>query len=188
MRHESEKGQAIAEFAIVFPVLLLVVLGIIQISLMFVARAVVEYSAFAAARAELVGESPEQAATMICSAIAGPSYARGTGQTVTVPGWGALPRSESASLKTTVDVADPMDDQNGQVVVEVTHLYELSMPVASLLFKPLASPLRAGDVPAGLFVTVDDAPHIVLRVRYTRPVPWDDELQTARGHAVIPDL
>jgi len=188
VKHESEKGQAIAEFAIVFPVLLLVVLGIIQISLMFVARAVVEYSAFAAARAELVGENPERAAAMICSAISGPSYAQGTGRPITVPGWGVLPRSESASLKTTVKVLDPIDDGNGQVVVEVTHLYELAIPVASLLFKPLTSPLQPGDVPEGLFVTVNDAPHMVLRVRYVRPVPWDDELKTARGHTVIPDL
>ena len=32
-----ESGQAVAEFAIAFPILLMLVLGIVQISLMFVA-------------------------------------------------------------------------------------------------------------------------------------------------------
>lgn len=188
LRGRKEGGQAIAEFAIVFPVLLLLVLGIIQISLMFVARSVVEYSAFAAARAELVGESPERAAEMICSAIAGPSYTAGTGDPITVPGWGVLPRSESASLKTSVDVIDPIGDGNGSVTVEVTHLYELVIPVVSLIFKPISRPLEPGDVPQGIFVDMDNAPHMVLRSRYTRPVPWDEERTGAQGHPVIPDL
>ena len=188
MRDRSKSGQAIAEFALVFPLLLMLVLGIIQISLMFVARSVVEYSAFAAARAELVGEDPEQAAEMICSAIAGPSYARGTGRPITVPGWGVLSRSESSSLKTSVDVIDPIGDGNGEVTVEVTHLYELVVPVVSLIFKPISKPLEPGHVPDGIFVTKDNAPHMILKSRYTRPVPWDEEIKGVRGHPVIPDL
>ena len=152
----GEGGQAIAEFAIVFPLLLMLVLGIIQISLMFVAKSVVEYSAFAAARAELVGEDPERAAEMICSSIAGPSYNRGDGHPITVPGWGVLPRSESASLKTSVDVVDPIGDRNGTVTVEVTHFYELIVPVVSLIFKPISRPIQPGDVPDGVFVTMND--------------------------------
>jgi len=188
LTHHSESGQAIAEFAIVFPILLLLVLGIIQFSLMFVARGVVEYAAYAAARAELVNEDPERAAVFVCSAIAGPSVAPGDGEAVTVPGWGELPRSKSSSLKTTVTVVDPIGDGNGEVTVEVTHKYELVVPVVSLLFKPVSEPVQPGDVPDGIFVTMENAPHIVLRARYTRPVPWDEEMQAVTGHPVIPDL
>jgi len=184
----GESGQAIAEFALVFPLLLMLVLGIVQISLMYVARSVVEYAAHAAARAELVGEDPEQAARFVCSAIAGPSYTAGTGQPITVPGWGVLPRSESSSVKTLVDVLDPVGDGNGRITVEVTHRYELVVPVASLIFKPISRAVEPGDVPQGLFETVNGAPHLVLTVRHTRPVPWEDEMQGVRGHPVIPDL
>ena len=125
---------------------------------------------------------------MICSAIAGPSYTAGTGDPITVPGWGVLPRSESSSLKTSVDVIDPIGDGNGSVTVEVTHLYELVIPVVSLIFKPVSRPLEPGDVPQGIFVDMDNAPHMVLKSRYTRPVPWDEEKTGAQGHPVIPDL
>ena len=183
----GEAGQAIAEFAIVFPVLLMLVLGIIQFSLAFVARGVVEYAAYAAARAELVGEDPERAAEFVCSAIAGPSVTPGTGDPITVPGWGVLPRSESASVKTSVVVLDGIDNGSGEVTVEVRHRYELTVPFVSLLFTPISRPVEPDDDPSGLFETFEGAPHIVLRSTYTRPVPWDEELAGATGHPVIPD-
>jgi len=184
----SESGQAIAEFAIVFPILILLVLGIIQFSLMYVARGVVEYAAYAAARAELVNEDPQRAAAFVCSSIAGPSYDAASGEAITVPGWGELPRSKSSSSKTSVDVLDAAGNGSGEVTVEVTHLYELVIPVVSMLFKPISEPVEAGDVPEGIFVTMENAPHIVLRSTYTRPVPWDEEMQGVTGHPVIPDL
>ncbi len=188
MRIGRQKGQAIAEFAIVLPLLLMLGLGIVQISLMFVAKSVVEYAAFAAARAEVVGESPERAAEMVCSTIAGPSYTQGTGEPITVPGWGVLPRSESSSVKTSVEVLDASGDGNGEVTVEVTHLYELVVPVVSLIFRPVSEPAQPGQVPEGLFVSANNAPHMVLKSRYTRPVPWEKEIEGVRGHPVIPDL
>ena len=184
----GQGGQAIAEFAIVFPLMLLMVLAIVQISLMFVAKSVVEYSAFAAARAEVVGEDPEQAAAFVCSTIAGPSRGAGAGRFITVPGWGDLPRSAAAFEKTLVDVMDPGDNGSGHVTVEVTHYYELIVPVVSMIFKPISRSVEPGDVPQGIFITLNDAPHMVLKSRYTRPVPWDEELKNAHGHPVIPDL
>ena len=186
-----QAGTAIVEFAIVFPVLLLIVLGVIQISLMFVAREVVEYSAYAAARAELVGEDPERAAETVCSAIAGPTFDHTLGQPLKVPGWGELPRSQASVVKTSVKVIDGIENSDGTVTVEVTHLYEMVVPVASMLFKPISRPLEPGDMPQDLqdlFVTIEGAPHFVIKCRYTRPVPWDKEMENAQGHPVIPDL
>lgn len=181
-----ESGQAVAEFALAFPLLLLIVLGVIQISLMFVARAVVEYAAFAAARAEIVGEDPQRAAEMVCSCIAGPSYTQGTGKTFSVPGWGVLPRSESSSIKTSVKVIDPVGDGNGQVTVEVTHRYELVVPVVGLILRPVSPEFQPDDDPTGLFMTFNGSPHFVIKCQYTRPVPWEDELAGVRGHPPIP--
>ncbi|MFW6158336.1 MAG: TadE family protein [Planctomycetota bacterium] len=189
MRDRRESGQAIAEFAIVFPVMLMLVLGIVQVSLMFVAKQVVDYAAYAAARAELVEEDPQQAAALVCSAIAGPTYPDGVVRNpIHVPGWGALPRSAPAVLKTEVDVLNPIGDRDGWVEVEVTHYYELVVPVASLIFRPVGRKVRPGDVPQGIFVTRYGAPHMVLKSKYKRAVPWDRELQGAEGHPVIPDL
>jgi len=184
----GDAGQAIAEFAIVFPVLLMLVLGIIQFSLIFVAKGVVEYAAYAAARAELVHEDPERAAEFVCSAIAGPSYSAGTGEPITVPGWGVLPRSEASSVKTDVEVLDQIDNTSGEVSVRVTHRYELVVPVVNMLFTPISEPHDPDHIPEGLFETFAGAPHIILRSTYTRPVPWDEEMRGVDGHPVIPDL
>ena len=72
----SCRGQALAEFAVVFPVQLLVTLGIVQLALVLVARDVVEYAAHAAARSELVGEDPHRAASIICTPVVGTSLGR----------------------------------------------------------------------------------------------------------------
>jgi len=192
VKNQPEKGTAIVEFAIVFPLLLLIVLGIMQISLIFVAQTVVEYAAFAAARAELVEEDPLRAAAMVCSAIAGPTdvppAVPDAPASITVPGWGELPRSADALDKTLVEVSDPLDDDNDQIVVTVTHNYELIIPVASMLFKLVSAPAEPGQEPEGLFVTLNGAPHMVLRSQHTRPVPWANELDDADEHPDIPHL
>ncbi|MCX5866454.1 MAG: pilus assembly protein [Proteobacteria bacterium] len=51
---QDQAGQAMVEFAIAFPVLLLLVLAIIQLALLFNAKQVVTYAAFTAARSAAV--------------------------------------------------------------------------------------------------------------------------------------
>jgi hypothetical protein len=67
--HTSVKAQALAEWAVVFPVQLFITLGVIQLGLVMVARNMVSYAAHAAARAELVGADSHQAAAMICTPL-----------------------------------------------------------------------------------------------------------------------
>jgi len=74
--HNSTKAQALAEWAVVFPVQLFITLGVIQLALVLVARNVVTYSAHMAARAELVGADPHKAAAMICSPITWNTYGK----------------------------------------------------------------------------------------------------------------
>jgi len=50
---QDERGSAMLEFAIVFPVQLFVVLGLIQLALAYGANQVVQYSAYCAARAAI---------------------------------------------------------------------------------------------------------------------------------------
>lgn len=182
----NEGGQAIAEFALTLPLLLLLILAIIQISLMFVAQNVVDYAAFAAARAELVGENPQQAAEFVCSAISGPAITAGVGHEITVPGWGVLPKSRSASQKTFVNVTEPLSDESGQITVTVTHYYQLIVPVASLIFKPISRVAEPGDVPEDIFILQNGEPHLVITTTHVRPVPWQIEMQGVSGHPDIP--
>ena len=65
----SNDAQALAEWAVVFPVQLFITLGVVQLALVLVARDVVSYAAHSAARAEVVGADSQKAAAMICSAI-----------------------------------------------------------------------------------------------------------------------
>jgi len=57
----GERGQALVEYAIVFPLQLMMTLAIIQLAQIFVAKQVVEYAAFCGARAKLVGLSDDEA-------------------------------------------------------------------------------------------------------------------------------
>ena len=54
MRTGNSKGQALAEFIIVIPLLLVVMLGTIQFSLLYFAYQMVHYASFAATRAAIV--------------------------------------------------------------------------------------------------------------------------------------
>jgi hypothetical protein len=54
MRTGNSKGQALAEFIIVIPLLLVVMLGAVQFSLLYFAYQMVHYASFAAARAAIV--------------------------------------------------------------------------------------------------------------------------------------
>ena len=54
MRTGNSKGQALAEFIIVIPLFLVVMLGVVQFSLLYFAYQMVHYASFAAARAAIV--------------------------------------------------------------------------------------------------------------------------------------
>jgi len=68
---KSDNAQALAEFAVVFPVQLLITLGIAQFALVMYARDIVTYAAHQAAWAERVGEDSHAAAYTVCSPITG---------------------------------------------------------------------------------------------------------------------
>jgi Flp pilus assembly protein TadG len=148
-RQSGEDGQALVEFAFAFPLQLLIIFAIVQLSLIFVARQVVSYAAFAGARAAMVAEDAEEAAlrasrsaALVCSPITGLtiggsnvswSEATSSEAVIDIPGWGRVPKSGvSARLKTFTH--EPDFSQVGEVHVTVTHYYELVFPVVSKVF------------------------------------------------------
>ena len=134
MCRRERSGQALVEWAVVLPAVLLLTLGIIQFSLVIVAKTVVNHAAYAATRAQLVGEDPLLAARIVCSPVSG-THSTNPGQPIAVPGWGDLPRSEHSAPKTSFRV---LSDKDSSVTVEVTHDLELLLPMVDLFFKSKA--------------------------------------------------
>lgn len=103
-RVRGERGQAV-EYAIVFPLQLMMTLAIIQLAQIFVAKQVVEYAAFCGARAKLVNLSDDEAraaAIIPLSSICGsnpaldgagtppnPDAAGPHALSLQLPGWGS---------------------------------------------------------------------------------------------------
>ena len=190
-RLKSDRGQAMAEFAVAFPLQLLITLGIVQLCLVIVGAIVVDYAAKAAARAELVGEDPHQAAAFVCSPIAGSTWNAVGAQDIRVPGWGHLNHSQQALAKTRVTIETPLygggfsgqlnevmplDTPTSHVVAHVEHDFELIIPVIDAM---------------GNFVfggrKVHGARHITLRATAIQQVPWATEPR-GQGHKPIPDM
>lgn len=167
---EGEHGQALVEFAIVAPVQLLLVLGILQVAYLLVARHVMTYAAHAACRAQLVGRDPQLAAALVCSIIS--PISRGDG--INVPGWGMLPRSPSAIRRTRVMVLSDPGPGEGLVHVRVEHEYRLFVPIANALF--------AGKKDRNGY-------WLLMRAESWQYKRWSGQVpQGARGHPWIPDV
>lgn len=167
MIKRREKGQALVEFAIAFPLQLLATLLILQVSFLYVAGHTVSYAAFAAARAELVGGSAENAAVAICTPIAGITDLGGGESLITYPGWGDLDRSDISRARTTVDIVMPLSADMDYVEVDVTCNVELIFPVANRIVSwvPLMPDEAYGETIPGVY-------HVAMTSTQRIPVPW----------------
>ena len=165
-------GQVLVEYAIIFPIQLMLTLVIIQLAHVFVAKHVLEYAAFCGARAALAGYTEEEvkrAAVIPIARIAGPSGVS-TPDTIEIPGWGALPNSGAAEEKTTLDVVVSEHDGTPVVQCELFHQYELRVPIGNFLAYKL------GDVFLGLddFEEIGGAPHLEMRANCSLARPWEE--------------
>ena len=121
--------------------------AIMQLALLYVAKQVVSYASYSAARAAIVAESPAEAylraaraSSLVCAPITGPTVEGGNfaaseyqAAAIEVPGWGVIPKSGiSALLKTHVSALEFTPD--GEVSVTVTHYYEMTFPVVNYIF------------------------------------------------------
>ena len=70
---KNEKGQSMVEFALVFPILILLVLGIIQFGIIFSAQISLTHAAREGARAASVGTSEIDVKNRVINAIEGHS-------------------------------------------------------------------------------------------------------------------
>jgi hypothetical protein len=196
------------EFAIVFPVQLLVVLLGIQICLILMGKQVVNYAAFCAARAELVGESAEDAAAIVCIPIGGTATSGGNYNAVYLPGWeGASPDLDILSQRarekmggtsgTGVEILEGATANTGRVVVRVRFAYEMMIPLANwVIFYGLdamnpglvhfRSLEESGSTPNRALATViDNVPHLIIQEDGVLAANWPDPAETP--HDLVED-
>lgn len=162
----NQKGQAIVEFAVVFPFQILVTLLILQIAFLYAAGHVVNYAAFAAARAELVGEDSEAAAGAVCTPVAGITDLGTGAEPIYYPGWGDLDRSDISRERTSVDIVTPLSAEENFIEVTVNCNVELIFPVANRIVPWI--PL----MPSENYGEVGEIPHVTMIASQRLPVPW----------------
>jgi hypothetical protein len=156
----------VVEFAVVFPFQILVTLLILQITFLYVAGHVVNYAAFAATRAELVGEDAEQAAEAICTPIAGITDLGTGAEPIYYPGWGNLDRSDISRERTSVDILTPLSADERFIEVSVRCKVELIFPVANRIVSWI--PL----MPDESYGALGEIPHVAVTALHRLPVPW----------------
>lgn len=166
IRRRRDRGQAVVEYAIVFPIQLMLTFAIIQMAHLFVAKQVLEYGAYCAARAAMIGATDaevKEAAVIPISAITSASNM----DFIELPGWGTLPGSYEADDKTTVDISRAGRSGGNVIVCNIEHEYELDVPVGNFAVYELGH----------LFLGVDDLyyrdgkPHVLIKGGCTLPEP-----------------
>lgn len=133
-RFGNRHGSVLMECVLAFPLIFALACSCLQLAHIWIARQVVQYAAFTAARSTLVcseGEyqdAAQQAAEQVLSwAVIGKAQGeRDKG----VPGWGAIPGSGGVHRKTRVQIT-PLGQWNVKAVVEFD--FALVVPVAGPL-------------------------------------------------------
>lgn len=166
----SRRGAALAETALLLPVLLGLALGVAQLALLAQARLLAQAAAVSAARAAIADPagtrlSPARAASATLAPL--------------VPARNPLLKAAVSAAKTSVRV----DLGRDEAEAEVEHHLELLVPVAGLLFVRMeeswgllpGSPRRALEAHAlrnralsGLY----REPHVRILARARLPAPW----------------
>jgi len=142
---DGRAGTVMLEFVLAFPLILTLMLGCMQFAHIWMAKQVVHYSAFCAARAALVchdGErkaAAQQAAEQVCAWIA--EGTTGGESDKRIPGWGEIPGSGGARRKTRVRIED-VGRWNVKATVE--HDFALIFPIAGPMIGWLVNPWADG--------------------------------------------
>lgn len=110
---KDQKGQALVEFAIVLPILLLLVMGILQFGMMLNSYLTIENAAREGARTGIIGSSDSEIQNLIIS---------------------TSPNLDPAKLKVTITPSGAARKPGDTLTVKVTYNYELIVPIISNLF------------------------------------------------------
>ncbi len=194
--YRDRSGTVMMEVVLAFPLLLTLILGCIQFSHIWVARLVVNYAAYNAARAALVscesagevygtftGDDPnasKRAAEQVCAWVImgeAPGEVNSSDQVV-LPGWGTVPGSGAVARKTRVTIAQ---DNPWNVTATVSLDFALITPIVGPMIAWGVDPWgrvawaeRNADMTGNAWRFVDSVeyPHIILQETVVMPKPY----------------
>lgn len=110
---KNQKGQALVEFAIILPVLLLLIMGIVQFGMLLGSYLTLENAAREAARAGIIGSTDTEIQGVITS---------------------TSPNLDMGKLKVSITPSEATRVSGGTLTVKLTYNYSLTVPIISNLF------------------------------------------------------
>lgn len=110
---KNEKGQALVEFAIVLPIFLLIVMGIVQFGMVLNSYITIENVSREGARAGIIGSTDEEIQYLIIS---------------------TSPNLDPKNLTVTITPNESVRKSGDSLVVKVTYNYNLTVPIISSIF------------------------------------------------------
>ena len=178
---ETCMGQALTEFVVAFPVLILLLLGALQMGLVFTTRATVTLAANDAVRAASENEGQLQALQAGLARGLAPLYAHGRSATAVSIAQGEALAAVQDPQTVAVSLLNPPPSVVKAWAQSVTHdgVSQTEIPNARLLF--------AGDMVRG-GETLQDANILKIQVRYCMPliVPFVAQVIVALEEAWSP--
>ncbi|RMD00360.1 pilus assembly protein [Clostridium autoethanogenum] len=109
----NEKGQALVEFAIILPILLLIVMGIVQFGMVINSYITIENASREGARAGIIGSTDQEIQYLIVT---------------------TSPNLDPKNLTVTITPSESSRRSGDSLIVKVTYKYNLTVPIISSLF------------------------------------------------------
>ncbi|OAA93725.1 TadE/TadG family type IV pilus assembly protein [Clostridium coskatii] len=109
----NEKGQALVEFAIILPILLLIVMGIVQFGMVVNSYITIENASREGARAGIIGSTDQEIQYLIVT---------------------TSPNLDPKNLTVTITPSESSRRSGDSLIVKVTYKYNLTVPIISSLF------------------------------------------------------
>ncbi|WP_243124594.1 TadE family protein [Clostridium sp. AWRP] len=110
---KNEKGQALVEFAMILPILLLLVMGIVQFGMVINSYLTIENASREGARAGIIGSTDEEIRYLIAA---------------------TSPNLDPKNLTVTITPDESSRRSGDSLIVKVTYKYNLTVPIISSLF------------------------------------------------------
>jgi Flp pilus assembly protein TadG len=110
---KNQKGQALVEFAIILPIILMLVMGILQFGMMLNSYLAIENAAREGARAGIIGSSDAEIQSLLIS---------------------TAPSLDPNNLTVTITPNYATRKSGDTLTVKVTYNYKLNVPIISSLF------------------------------------------------------
>lgn len=184
----DQKGSILAEFVIVMPILVFLIFGLVQFSMIWMARLMTHYAAYCAARTAIVYH-PDDYINMknygpvhraACIVLAWTGMSSGSSSHYQIHGWGNIPGSSDIENQVSVEVTTEKDLP--AVKATVRFLYPLLVPYAGSIIAHFANGGNGkwdqvyfapdGELKKNSYTGSNSGNYITLTESCVMPCPW----------------